>query len=192
MRHPPEVCCPSSSGPTSASFSQRRTSLPEDGSWRLLGELCRDRIFNDLVWHPVDPRRSVRLKPSTRFLQFLESEEFFAPDHTGTPLNGRIPAALRGIHDVGQHTVHSISTSNPLLACACGGASSSLKPQLPFASPSAQCLPMTQQDLPNQADQWAWFLRDMLFVFLCWVVCVPGGAPYFSVPTPFDCLVPLF
>ena len=33
---------------------------------------------------PVDPRRCLCFKLPTRSLQFLENEEFFAPDHAGT------------------------------------------------------------------------------------------------------------
>ena len=37
MRHLRRVCCPSSAGPTSASFSLQRTSPIEDRSWRFPG-----------------------------------------------------------------------------------------------------------------------------------------------------------
>ena len=83
--HLPEVCFLSLAVQTSA-FSSRRKTSPSEFVKNFLKDLriYRDYFFEDLVWHPVDPRRRICLKPSTRSLQFLKSEERFAQEHAGT------------------------------------------------------------------------------------------------------------
>ena len=66
--------------------SHYRITFSEVKSFQKDLRVYHDHFFEDLIWHPVDPRRRIGFKPPICSLQFFESEKLFAMDHAGTSI----------------------------------------------------------------------------------------------------------
>ena len=195
MRHPPEVCCPSWAGPTSAPFqstknlASRRQELKAFRRIRAYAPITSLRI---LFSSPSIPAAVFALSLPPALFSFSRVKSFSAPDHAGTSIlsSERLyvwkQAPNNVLDSIGIIQARGLSSSHQSLSDYFGGRStgwSSLRYARargealsghmlrPFsASPSAQCPPTTQQTFSNQAHLWACLLQGVRKACLCWVV----------------------
>ena len=145
MRNLLEVCCPSSSGPTSASSSLRRTSPHEDRSWRLPGGsqgMPRSPLWGSRLALRRSPAMCLSWASHSLSLVLREWRLLRAGPCTNF---GPVFGTAIGV----EKSAHAATT---------------------FRLAARTVIFNDPETLPNQAHLWAWFLQDVSEACLCWVI----------------------